>query len=352
MAPPKRRKLEKINPINDAPPTTAKFYCCRCGMSYGRLKGYFPVSHSPMYRGSGYLPWCNDCVEDLYEGYRVKLGSDREALRRICMKFDIYWNDSIYQMVERTAGVNSRVRNYIGKTNIIRFIDKTFDDTIKEEKWNNTTPPALSQEQSTQPEQEEAEKEEESIPEDLVDFWGAGYDLEFYMELDRRYNDWTGGNPVNDPGERSLYRQICLLETIIRRDSANGRPIEKNVAALNTLMGSMNLKPAQRKGDQADAELESMPLGVGIRKWEEFRPLPETPNPMRDVSGMIKNITTWYLGHACKMVGLKNSYCKAYEDAIEKYRVKNPEYEGEDDDFILNDIFQRSQDANTDRGDG
>jgi hypothetical protein len=39
------------------------------------------------------------------------------------------------------------------------------------------------------------------------------------------------------------------------------------------------------------------------------------------------------------MVGLKNSYTKAYEEAMEKYRVKRPEYEDEDDDTVLNDVF-------------
>ena len=76
---------------------------------------------------------CNDCVEDMYEQYRAMLGDDKAAMKRMCMKLDLYWNEDIYTMVERTAGVHSRVRNYIGKTNIIRYIDKTFDDTLDEE---------------------------------------------------------------------------------------------------------------------------------------------------------------------------------------------------------------------------
>ena len=141
-----------------------------------------------------------------------------------------------------------------------------------------------------------------------------------------------------DPTERSLYRQICLLETIIRRDDAHGNAIDKKVNALNSLLGSMNLKPAQKKSE-ADAELDNMPLGVGIQKWEYSRPLPPTPDNMKDESGIIRNVTTWFLGHACKMVGPRNSYCQMYEDAINEYRVKYPEYAEEDDDTILTDIF-------------
>lgn len=60
------------------------------------------------------------------------------------------------------------------------------------------------------------------------------------------------------------------------------------------------------------------------------------------MSGTVKNITTWFLGHACKMVGLRNSYCKLYEDAMNELRVKHPEYDEEDDDTLLSDLFSGS----------
>lgn len=332
---PKRRKLEKASEPTII--SNQKYYCCRCGTAYSRQKGYFPVSHSPMYRGSGYLPICSDCIEDIYEQYRSMLSDDKEAMRRICMKLDLYWSDDIYAMVERTAGVNSRIRSYIGKTNIMKYIDKTFDDTLYEEAQRNSDSKSdsfnfdLSQDNV-------AEKDDTPIDKELIDFWGPGYTYDFYMELERRFKDWTNGAAVEDPSERSLYKQICLLEVIIARDSAQGKAIDKNVNALNTLLGSMNLKPAQKKGD-IDEDIENMPLGVGIQKWENSRPLPETPKDKRDIHGIVKNITTWYLGHACKMVGLRNSYCQMYEDAMDELRVKCPEYDEDDDDTMLTDIF-------------
>lgn len=335
---PRRRSQEKAS----APTvSTQKHYCCRCGTAYSRKKGFFPVSHSPMYRGSGYLPFCVECVDEMYDQYVQELGDAKEAMRRMCMKMDLYWSESIYTIVERSAGTNSRVRNYIGKTNIVRYIDKTFDDTIEEEVATGggagyALPVA----------QEEEIPTEDDTPTDqaIIDFWGAGFQHDFYMELERRYDNWTGGEEKAknlQPAERALYQQICMQEAIISRAAAAGDPTDKAVNTLNNLLGSMNLKPAQRK-ENADVELDKMPLGVGIQKWEYSRPLPETPKESRDIRGVIKNITTWYLGHACKMVGLKNSYCKAYEDAMEELRVKRPEYDEEDDDSMLSDIFNGS----------
>ena len=175
---PRRRKLEKTTDDSMLLQTSQKFYCCRCGTSYSRKKGYFPVSHSLMYRGSGYLPVCNDCVEDMYEQYRDSLGDDKEAMRRMCMKLDLYWNEDIYNMVERTVGVNSRIRNYIGKTNLIRYIDKTFDDTIAEGN-------ALDCQRSGAIYQEHPqaldEIEETPVDQKIVDFWGAGFTSDFYV---------------------------------------------------------------------------------------------------------------------------------------------------------------------------
>ncbi len=335
--PPKRKKLEKT--VVDVPVSTQKFICCRCGTAYSRPKGYFPVSHSPMYRGSGYLPICNECIESLYEQYRNTLKDDREAMRRICMKLDLYWNDAIYDVVEKTAGVHSRIRNYIGKTNLLKYIDKTFDDTLLEEYARDAE---SRSDQFTFPQQapiqEDTAEEMPPVEQRVIEFWGEGYSPAFYAELERRYTEWTGSTQVTEPSERSLYKQICLLEAIIARDSAQGKAIDKNVNALNTLLGSMNLKPAQKK-EEADAWIDATPFGVWIRKWENTKPIPAPDPELKDVDGIVKYISIWFLGHLCKMLGIKNTYCKLYEDEIAKMRIERPEYEDEDDEALFDDIF-------------
>lgn len=332
---PKRKKLEKVI---DAPAiSTQKFYCCRCGMAFSRQKGYFPVSHSPIYRGVGYLPICNHCIDEMYEQYCSTLEDDREAMRRMCMKLDLYWSEAIYSMTERTAGVHSRIRNYIGKTNIIRYIDKTFDDTLLEESRAGITVSS-----PYQPDPQTDISKEITVEQSIIDFWGPGFAADFYMELERRYQDWTGGVSVSNPSERSLYKQICILEATINRDSAQGRAIDKNVNALNTLLGSMNLKPAQKKED-TDSSADTTPFGVWIRRWENTRPVPDPDPEMQDVDGIIRYITIWFLGHLCKMLGIRNTYCKLYEDEISKMRIERPEYEDEDDETMFNDIFSTDQ---------
>lgn len=336
-ATPRRRKTEKSEAA--APVSNQKFYCYRCGMAFGRRDIYFSTSRSPLYRGVGYVPFCKSCVDKMYADYCEQLGDEREAMRRMCMRLDLYWSDVIYDTVVRDRGVQDRMRGYISKANLLKYIGKNFDDSLAEEAEVSSNNAEIRIYQAS-PDGEIV------VAPNVVEFWGAGYSPDFYADLERRYRDWTGGAEVTEPEDRSLYRQICLLEAIIARDAADGKQIDKNVNALNSLLGSMNLKPAQRK-DTTDSELEQMPLGVGIQKWEFSRPLPETPDNLKDINGTIKNITTWFFGHACKMVGLRNSYCKMYEDAMEELRVKHPEYEEEDDDALLSDLFGSTRAGDT-----
>ena len=327
---PKRKRLEKT--VEGDPIFATRFYCSRCGTSYSRQKGFFPVSHSPMYRGSGYFSICSACVDEMYEDYRRKLGSDRAAMKRMCMKLDLYWNEKIYEMAERAAGVNSRVRSYISKTNIIRYIDKTYDDTIAEEDQAARDGQPIDIPLSP-PAAKEARYEAIEVPQEIKDFWGPGYSPEMYLELDERYKYWMskyqGGKP--DIGEEAIIRQICNLEIDINHARATGQPIDRSVNALNTLLGSANLKPTQKK-DNSDGDLENTPFGMLIRKWEDTRPIPEPDPELQDVDGLRKYITIWFLGHLCKMLNIKNSYCKMYEDEMERLRVSAPKFDDEEDD--------------------
>ena len=338
--PPKRKKLEKKEPL-EAIESNQKFYCCRCGIAYCRQKGFFPVSHSPMYRGSGYLPICNECIEKMHEDYlKMFNGDNRAAMKRLCMKMDLYWSDDIYDTVEKTTGSRSKVRAYIAKTNLYKYIDKNYDDTIKEEERIILSAPTARG--IVLPEQPDLPPE---ITPEVVSFWGPGYTPEMYLELEQRREHWMSRLPDGtkvDMGTEVLIRTGCCLELDIARNRLAGKSIEKSVSALNTVLGSLNLKPDQKK-DGGDMEAERTPMGVWIRRWEEERPVPEPDEELRDHDGVVRYVTTWFLGHLCKMLGIRNTYCKMYEEAmLEKAKDLDMDEEIEIDEDMFNDIFSNT----------
>lgn len=344
----------------------ARHICFRCGRAFSTLKGNFPVSHSHMYRGYGYLPWCFNCIDQMYDSYVQQLGDKREAVYRMCMKMDIYFNEKTFNLVIKTAGQKSWMRTYLTKVNTYNNIDRTFDDTLideanekkrMQEQLSDSLHTVRNGDEQEYPKdgqgtidgllgEREKEKEEIVVPEEIVKFWGPGHEPNVYFDLEDRLSDWKSKYPANyefDGAEIALIKQICNLEVTITRDMAAGKSIDKSVSAMNALLGSLNIKPVQKKDDVSD-DILNMPLGVGIQKWESQRPLPKMPEEMIDVNDIIKTVHTWFFGHTSKMLGIKNSYCKMYEDAMAKYRVEKPEFKDEDDDTVITAIFGEEDD--------
>lgn len=343
--------------------STSSSTCRRCGQSYGRLKGNFPVSYAPLYKGTGYLPYCRTCVDDIYNLYLSQCKDPADAVRQTCRKLDIYWSQSAFDALSNNTSTRSIMTMYLQKLSMGKHISKCYDDTLLEEKvlWlfpehyremaRSSAGIAMAKEEA----KEEAEKNPQAkaladIEQGVIDFWGPGYTAEMYCELEDRRQYWVrklqdAGYEI-DVGTEALLRQICNLEIDINKDRASGRDTDKKVSALNSIIGSMNLKPAQKKDDKAaDSDFDSTPFGVWIKRFEDERPIPEADPEMEDVDGIKKFLLTWVYGHLAKMLNIKNAHSKLYDEAIAKYRVERPEFNDDDDDDMLYNILSDKEDT-------
>ena len=320
-------------------PALEKYQCSMCGSTFKRLRTNFPASQSMIYKGNGgYLPVCNKCLEDLYDHYCEKLGSEG-AIRRLCMKFDIYWNPEVYALVNKSNTTNSRIKQYISRTYLYKYTKKTYDDTIDEEGYLHPVTVTVVNEDG-----EEIPKQEtggDVVTSEMLKFWGAGFAPELYHELANRYERWTKDVPKPiDSGAEALYRQICILEVTITRNAITGKPIESAVNTLNTLIGSVNAKPVQKKMEEsADAGFDSSPFGVGIKMLENTRPVPKPLPELEDADKVGKYLSTWVVGHLCKLFNIKNANTRLYDAELEKYRIDRPELEEIDDEDIFAEMF-------------
>lgn len=335
--------------------SSEKAVCYKCGTEYSRRKGYFPVSYALLHKGVGYVPVCKDCIDAMYNGYLSQCNDAKNAVRQVCRKLDLYWSESVYEIVSRKSTTRSMMTQYIAKINSVSYAGKSYDDTLSDEGtlWNfiGSTNNVQDIGDIGEPEEYDTENDEDAeIPQEYIDFWGAGYSPSMYLELERRRAAYMSRLPNGselDIGSESLIRQICNLEVTIARDSAAGRSIDKNVNSLNTLLGSLNLKPTQRRNEDVEAELSNTPLGVWLYRYENKRPLPDIDEQLKDVNHLKKYIFTW-MGHLCKMLGIKNGYTKLYEDEVNRLRVDKPEYEDEDEEDLLIDSYSNPEDEKRD----
>ena len=330
--------------------------CTKCGKAFGKRTGNFQVSYAVLYRGIGYLAICKECVEKMFSSYLTQSGSTRKSVRQMCRKLDLYWSEDIYESVAKKSTARTIMSQYISKLNQQHHVGKSYDDTLinegslwvfeKEIKQENAKMAEAAAD--TAPEEHVLQVEPVEVTDDVVHFWGTGYTPSMYAELEQRRAYWMTKFPKDseqdlDLGTEALIRQICSLELDINRDRAAGRSVDKNVLALNTLLGSLKLKPVQQKQDDLDESITNTPLGVWLYRYENKRPLPAIDDDLKDVNGLRKYVFTW-MGHLCKMLGLKNAYSKLYEDEIARLRVEKPEYDDEDDETFLMDLMEEGDD--------
>lgn len=333
--------------------------CPKCGRQYSRTKGYFSVIWTPMNKNSGHLPICNDCVTVMFEKYLRECEDEKAAVRQMCRKLDMYWSEHVYDMVVKKSSPRSVIFKYITKTNTSAYIGKCYDNTLEEEgtMWSFAPNVVEKKELDTNEVEDQAEDQDTDydvdnetitidvdddfeVTDDIVKFWGGGNTRSEYYELEQKRSGWMeklGWGDNVDAGAEALIRQICQLEIDINRGRIAGKTVDKQVATLNTLLGSANLKPTQKT--ETNSADNNTPYGVWVRRFENERPIPEPDPDFQDVDGIIRYISTWFFGHLCKMLGIKNSYSKLYESEIARLRVERPEYEDEDDDSMIYDIF-------------
>lgn len=270
-------------------------------------------------------------MNELYQKYEERLG-ERDALYRICMKFDIYWNEDIYETIQTRERRECLVGIYITRTNMKRYFGKTFDNTIDEEFAHAVACAGT-----------EAAVDDTTgkliVPAELQEFWGYGFPPEAYFDLDRRWKHWTSppnGYQYETPNEESVLKQIVLTEWKIMQETLAGHKTEGLLGAFDRLLGSANLKPAQTQGSSV---ADQNTFGVLAKIREGQHPIPEPDPEWEDVDGIKKYIYVWFYGHLAKMLKLNHSALPLYEKEMAKYRVARPESEDEDDESLFEDIF-------------
>jgi transcription elongation factor Elf1 len=335
-------KIDKIKPIEDDLRT--EFYCSVCGKKYLKQKDNFPASQSPLYFGNNkFLNICNNCFDNIFIQYSNMLGDEDKAIERICMKYDIYFNDSLCESSKKISADRSRIKTYVSRANLQQYAGRTYDTTLSERESDAIT--------TLEEFNEVKEGSDSKVTANTIKLWGFGFSLEDYEFLNNQFSDWKAKCVIDGKARESLVRELCIIK-LQQNKSLLANKIDlydKLTGTYQKVLVNANLQPKQEDANEKAGE---KPMGVMIEMFEKERPVPEPLDEWRDVDGIIRFITIYFLGHLCKMLNIKNKYSKLYEDEMQKYRVEIPELEDlEDDevfDYIINndseDTYQYKED--------
>lgn len=207
--PQKNTQIKKINAVED---DTNIYICPTCGKKYTKLEKNFLSSQSELYAGWNYrIPVCRSCIDALFEHYTEVYGGDEDlAIRRICEKFDIYYNVKILNISRKINKGNSRVATYISKTNLMQYKDKTYDTTLDEERNNIIS----SREQF----EEKKSSGDISTKKASMDRWGVGiFSEDDYTILDEHYKILKKANPNCDSNQEIFVKSLCHLNLLMMK---------------------------------------------------------------------------------------------------------------------------------------
>lgn len=324
--------------------TKAKITCFYCDKEY--VDTNFYKSYSYFYGNIGKVPYCKQCIEKLYQEYLTKytnegcLTPEKKAVQRLCMIFDIYYKEDVYNAAVDDAkkrGMNiSPMAAYMKMIQLVQYKDKSYENTISEAEQENFAMASISD-----------LSDETTVEQKTIDFFGNGFTDEDYKFLKREYDDWTARHECNTKAQEEVIKDICFNRLQNLKALRKGEDTKDITASFQKMLDAGKLQPKQNAGDTT---ADNQTFGTLIDKWENERPLPEIDEELRDVDKIGAYVDIFYRGHLSKMMGLKNGLSNLYTKFMKKYTVNKPEYNDEENSEVLFDaIFgNASLDSNED----
>lgn len=238
----------------------AAYVCYQCNEHFTSLTHFFKT-YSGLYAGTGYLPICKSCFTKLFDSYVEKYGDVRKAMQRICMAFDLYYSDSIFDTCN--DGTSAMLGNYIKRLNMVQYKGRTFDTTLDEGfEFNSATP---SKKNIIEPDEPE---EDEVSPED-IEMWGIGFDGVDYDVLNSHYKLLKNANPNCDSNQEIFINDLCYTKMQQMKAIREGR-----VDDYNKLTDSYrkSFKQAGLKTVRDSSINEEFTMGITAETIEKYTP--------------------------------------------------------------------------------
>lgn len=308
-----------------------KFKCFYCGKEYVETNYY--SSNSEFYSNIGKIPYCKQCIERLYQLHVEKyinegcLYPERKAVKRLCMVFDIYYREDLFNSSlkkSREEEMNiSAMGQYMKTVQLIQYNrnKETYENTITKEEQSEIVV---------------SDSDDFKIDEKTINFFGAGFSGEDYKYLKREYDDWVARHECKTKAQEEVFKRLCFKQLEILKATRKGEDTKDLDATFQKLLETAKLQPKQNSGDTT---ADNQTFGTLIDKWENTRPLPEIDEELKDVDKIALYINIFFKGHLAKMMGLKNGLSNLYTKYMKKYTVEKPEYSDDENSEALFDAI-------------
>lgn len=306
------------------------FHCCSCGKDSDNASLFPRSSHFLHANNHMRMPYCNDCCNALFNVTKLGFPDYHDSYRRICQMLDIYYNEYLAEQAYQESNDGNRVTKYITLlNNRPQIAEKTYADNVFED----------IEKSATELYRMTPEIPTYTVTQEMRDFWGFGLSDKGYDFLNHKYEEWSRDVECDNIAQKTIIKNICLIQLQIQTAMEEGDDITKLINQFNASLSSANLQPKQKSDNEMLTDNQC--FGLKIKEWEDEEPIDEPDERFKDVDGIRHYIIVWFLGHFCKMMGIKNKYTqwleKEYAEEVEKYTVEPPTYNDDDDSLLDGD---------------
>lgn len=322
----------------------SKCTCFFCGKEYVDTNYY--KSNSKFYGNIGKVPYCKQCIEKFYQYYFDKytnegcLTPERNAVKRLCAAFDIYYKEDAYNAAIDSA--KKREMNitpmgaYMKMIQLSQYKGKSYDNTVSDEEKNNFSTSITTDVSSSR-----------NVDEATMKFFGIGFSDDDYEFLKEQYDDWVARHECKTKAQEEVFKRICFKQLEILKATRRGEDTKNLDATFQNYLDTAKLQPKQNSGDTT---ADNQTFGTLIDKWENERPLPEIDEELKDVDKIALYVDIFFRGHLSKMMGLKNGLSNLYNKFMKRYTVEKPEYSDEENSEVLFDAIFGNQSSDDEGG--
>lgn len=242
--------------------------CCHCG--HTRAEKEYYKTFSQLYYG-GYMPLCKDCFRKLYNQYQADYHSSKKAMQRLCMAFDIYWNETVFDQCDKNDG--TVIGRYIRSMNLGQHAGKTFDDTIEEGfDFSGDRKPVRETRVAVVDEYDNVVDSLKGVPQSVLDKWGTGFDAIDYNILDSHYKSLKHANPNLNQNQEIFVDELCYthMQSMKAMRAGDIETYSKLRKSYRESFKQAGLNPETDKSSQAGMSISELLLMISQHTPEEY----------------------------------------------------------------------------------
>lgn len=180
-------------------------------------------------------------------------------MQRLCMAFDLYYNDSIFDSCN--GDKLTLIGNYIKRLNMVQYKGKTFDTTLDNKfKFNDN---------HENDKRNEINEENEVIDPKDIEKWGVGFEKTDYNVLNTHYKFLKTANPNCDNNQEIFINDLCYTKMQQMKAVREGRVDDYNKL---TESYRKSFQQAGLKTVKDNNTTEEFSIGVNVETIEKFTP--------------------------------------------------------------------------------